>query len=202
LAGLQHHQKQYVQPPHRPPVLVQNLFSRLGFEQLQSIEVWNMLKKTIFALFGLVIAFALVTPPKANAQVRVGIGVGVPYGYAAVAPYAYAYPPCYDDDYGYSNCAYPYYGGVFVGGGYGYGRGGYYRGGGYGYGRGGGYGYGRGGGYGYGRGGGYAHGSGYARGGGGGGYARSSGGGARGGGYARSGGGGARGGGGHGGGRR
>jgi len=67
---------------------------------------------------------------------------------------AVGYPPCYYDYYG---CASPYYGGVFVGGGYGYGRGGYYRGGG------------------YGRGGGYARVSG-------GGYARSGGGGARGGG--------------------
>ena len=39
-----------------------------------------MTKKIVFALFGLVIAFALASPPKASAQVAVGIGVGVPYG--------------------------------------------------------------------------------------------------------------------------
>ena len=37
-----------------------------------------MLKKTIFALFGLVFAMALIIPPKANAQVVVGVSV-VPF---------------------------------------------------------------------------------------------------------------------------
>jgi len=108
-----------------------------------------MMKKTIFALFGLVMVFAMAAPPKASAQVAIGIGLGRPaYGYVVPAPYV-GYPPYYDC--GYYPCAYPY-AGVVVGGGwygrgygYGYGRGYGYRGGGYGY-RGGGYGY-RGGGY-------------------------------------------------------
>jgi hypothetical protein len=69
-----------------------------------------MLKKSILALFGLVFAMALITPPKANAEVVVGVGVGArpaygyvvarprPYVYVAPAPYVayapgYVYPP-------------------------------------------------------------------------------------------------------------
>jgi len=59
-----------------------------------------MLKKTVLALFGLVFAMALITPPKANAQVVVGAGVApfVPrpaYGYVVVQPrpYVYVAPP-------------------------------------------------------------------------------------------------------------
>ena len=69
-----------------------------------------MLKKSVAMLFGLVFAMALITPPKANAQVIVGVGVGArpaygyvvarprPYAYVAPAPYVtygpgYVYPP-------------------------------------------------------------------------------------------------------------
>jgi hypothetical protein len=75
-----------------------------------NIEGWEMLKKSLIALFALVFAMALVTPPKANAAVVVGVGVGVrpgfgvvvaqprPYAYVAPAPYlayapGYVYPP-------------------------------------------------------------------------------------------------------------
>ena len=61
-----------------------------------------MLKKTVLALFGLVFAMALITPPKANAQVVAGVGVApfVPrpsYGYVVVQPrpYVYVAPPPY-----------------------------------------------------------------------------------------------------------
>jgi len=130
-----------------------NFFPWAGFNPLQRIEVWQMMKKTMIALFGLVMVFALAAPPKASAQVAIGIGVA-PYGYVAPAPY---YGCGY---YPYAPCAYPYFGGVGVYGGWGWGGRGYgYRGGGYGY-RGG-YGYSgggrggyasRGGGYGGGRG--------------------------------------------------
>src|SRR6266568_1336284 len=101
---------------------------------LQSIEVMKMMKKTVLALFGLVIAFALVAPPKANAQVAIGIGVGVPrpaYGYVvAPPPYAYAPAPYVAYAPGY---AYPYGYDFYVGRGYGYGYGRYGWHGGYGY---------------------------------------------------------------------
>jgi hypothetical protein len=61
-----------------------------------------MLKKTALALFGLVFAMALITPPKANAQVVAGVGVAPfvprpPYGYVVVQPrpYVYVAPPPY-----------------------------------------------------------------------------------------------------------
>lgn len=58
-----------------------------------------MLKKTVLALFGLVFAMALITPPKASAGVVVGVGVApfVPapaYGYVVQPrPYVYVAPP-------------------------------------------------------------------------------------------------------------
>jgi hypothetical protein len=69
-----------------------------------------MLKKSVAVLFGLVFAMALITPPKANAEVVIGLGVGArpaygyvvarprPYVYVAPAPYVayspgYVYPP-------------------------------------------------------------------------------------------------------------
>ncbi len=69
-----------------------------------------MVKKSVVALFGLLFAMVLITPPKANAAVVVGVGVGArpaygyvvarprPFGYVAPAPYVayapgYAYPP-------------------------------------------------------------------------------------------------------------
>jgi len=109
------------------------LFLARGFSTVQSIEVWHMTKKMIFALFGLVVAFALVTPPTASAQVRVGVGVAVPYGGYVVGCDPYYYPAgCYG--------TYGYWGGPFIGvygGGYGWGGRGFYGRGGYGYGRGG-----------------------------------------------------------------
>ena len=81
-----------------------------------------MTKKTVLALFGLVMIVALAAPPKASAQVSVGIGVGVPYGYVAPVPY-YGYDCGYYPYY--APCVYPY-GGVVIGGGWyggGWGRG-------------------------------------------------------------------------------
>ncbi|MGA3125951.1 MAG: hypothetical protein ABSD13_04495 [Candidatus Korobacteraceae bacterium] len=69
-----------------------------------------MIKKTALALFSLLFALALITPPKANAEVVVGVGVAPrpaygyvvarhrPYAYVAPVPYVaygpgYVYPP-------------------------------------------------------------------------------------------------------------
>jgi hypothetical protein len=105
-----------------------NFPHRRGFYSV-CMEAWEMLKKTVAALFGLVFAMALITPPKANAEVVFGVGVGArpgygyvaarprPYGYVAPAPYV-AYAP----GYVYPPAVYP--GNVVVGVGYGgwYGR--------------------------------------------------------------------------------
>ena len=108
-----------------------------------------MAKKMMLAVLGLVIAFALASPPKASAQVGIGIGIGVPYGGYVYGCDPYYYPAgCYAP-YGYAWGG-PYvgwYGGGYGWGGYGW-RGGYYgRGyyGGYGHGYYGGYGRGYGG---------------------------------------------------------
>ncbi len=85
-----------------------NFPNRLGFYSVH-MEGWKMLKKSLLALFGLVFAMALITPPKANAAVifRVGVGpvvvgnapvVVAPVPYVAPAPYVayepgYVYPP-------------------------------------------------------------------------------------------------------------
>jgi hypothetical protein len=86
-----------------------NFSMSLGFYSV-CMEVSDMLKKSVAALFGLVFAIALITPPKANAEVVVGVGVGVrpgygyvvagprPQIYVATAPYVayapgYVYPP-------------------------------------------------------------------------------------------------------------
>jgi len=52
-----------------------------------------MLKRTISALFGLVFALALITPPKANAAVVVGVGVArrPVYGFVVARPRPYVY---------------------------------------------------------------------------------------------------------------
>jgi len=52
-----------------------------------------MLKKSILALLGLVFAMALITPPKANAEVVIGVGVGArpAYGYVVARPRPYVY---------------------------------------------------------------------------------------------------------------
>jgi hypothetical protein len=87
------------------------------------MEGWKMLKKSLLALFGLVFAMALITPPKANAAVMFRVGVGpvavfapapfvvAPEPYVAPAPYV-AYAP----GYVYPPAVYP--GNVVVGVGY------------------------------------------------------------------------------------
>jgi hypothetical protein len=52
-----------------------------------------MLKKSVAVLFGLVFAMALITPPKANAEVVIKVGVGSPpaYGYVVARPHPYGY---------------------------------------------------------------------------------------------------------------
>ena len=54
-----------------------------------------MLKKSVLALSGLVFAMALITPPKANAEVVIGVGVRAhpAYGYVVARPRAYGYSP-------------------------------------------------------------------------------------------------------------
>jgi hypothetical protein len=78
------------------------------------MEVLEMLKKSLAALFGLVFAMALLTPPKANAEVIVGVGVGARpvYGYVAARPRPYVYVApapyvAYAHGYGYSPYVYP-----------------------------------------------------------------------------------------------
>lgn len=51
-----------------------------------------MTKTMVSALSGLVIALALVVPPKASAQVEIGIGVSVPYGGYVYGCDPYYYP--------------------------------------------------------------------------------------------------------------
>lgn len=54
-----------------------------------------MLKKSLFAVFGLVMALAFVTPEKAHAGVAIGVTVGGPVVVRpAYRPYYYA-PPVY-----------------------------------------------------------------------------------------------------------
>jgi hypothetical protein len=50
-----------------------------------------MLKKAALALFGLVLAFTLIAPPKAEARVHIGVSIGSPepYGVVVVHPAAY-----------------------------------------------------------------------------------------------------------------
>ena len=63
-----------------------------------------MLKKSVLAVFGLLLALAFVNPPKAHAEVAIGVTIGgpiyarpvYPYGYVYVAPRpAYVYPRSY-----------------------------------------------------------------------------------------------------------
>jgi hypothetical protein len=82
-----------------------------------------MLKKSVAALFGLVFAVALITPPKANAEVVIGVGVGArpAYGYVVARPHPYAYVApapyvAYAPGYVYPPVVYP--GNVVVGVGY------------------------------------------------------------------------------------
>lgn len=57
-----------------------------------------MLKKAALALFGLVFAVTLMTPPKAEAQIHIGVRIGSPepYGMVVVQPAPYV---AYDDAY-------------------------------------------------------------------------------------------------------
>ncbi len=75
-----------------------------------------MMKKTIFAMLGLVFVLALASPPKAHAGVVIGVGVGPvfvarpAYGYVAVHPRSYAYAYGYAPVYARSHYVYPPYG--------------------------------------------------------------------------------------------
>jgi hypothetical protein len=57
-----------------------------------------MFKKIALALFGLVIAITLISPPKATAQIRFGVRIGSPepYGTVVVQPAPYV---VYDEPY-------------------------------------------------------------------------------------------------------
>jgi hypothetical protein len=57
-----------------------------------------MLKKVSLALFGLVLAFTMMTPTKAEARVRIGVSIGSPepYGVVVVQPAPYV---AYDEPY-------------------------------------------------------------------------------------------------------
>ena len=58
-----------------------------------------MLKKSFLAVFGLLLALAFVSPPKARAEVAIGVTIGGPvyarpaysYGYVYLAPRPYVY---------------------------------------------------------------------------------------------------------------
>jgi hypothetical protein len=52
-----------------------------------------MVKKNLFAAFGLAIALAFVTPPKAHAQVSFGVTIGGPVYVRPVRPYPFVYAP-------------------------------------------------------------------------------------------------------------
>ena len=50
-----------------------------------------MLKKALFAVFGMALAVAMVTPEKAQAGVAIGVTVGGPVVVRPAYPYPYAY---------------------------------------------------------------------------------------------------------------
>ena len=65
-----------------------------------------MFKKSLFGIFGLLLALTMVNPPKAHAGVAIGVTIGgpvyarpvypYPYGYVAPVPRpVYVYPPPY-----------------------------------------------------------------------------------------------------------
>ena len=61
-----------------------------------------MLKKTLFAVFGLAMVLAFATPEKAHAGVAIGVTVGGPvYVRPAYRPYVYAPPVVYPRPYFY-----------------------------------------------------------------------------------------------------
>jgi hypothetical protein len=49
-----------------------------------------MLKKSLFAVFGLAVALGFANPPKAHAGVAIGVTVGAPVYARPVYPYPYA----------------------------------------------------------------------------------------------------------------
>lgn len=80
-----------------------------------------MLKKLLIALFGLVLAVALIAPPKANAAVVIGVGARPAYGYVVARPHSYPYVApapyvAYAPGYVYPPAVYP--GNVVIGMGY------------------------------------------------------------------------------------
>jgi hypothetical protein len=58
------------------------------------MEVQSMLKKLVFAVFGLLIFVGLASPPKADAQVGIGVQIGTP---------AVVYQSGYHEGYYYDN---------------------------------------------------------------------------------------------------
>jgi hypothetical protein len=50
-----------------------------------------MLRKSLFAVFGLLLALAFVNPPKAHAGVAIGVTIGGPVYARPIYPYGYAY---------------------------------------------------------------------------------------------------------------
>jgi hypothetical protein len=65
-----------------------------------------MLKKTLFAVFGLAVALAFATPEKAHAGVVIGVTVGGPvYVRPAYRPYVYLPPVVYPRPYVYGGPA-------------------------------------------------------------------------------------------------
>ena len=70
------------------------LFSLRRVYDYQGSEVL-MFKKSLFAVFGLAMALAFVTPERAHAGVAIGVTVGGPVGVRPAYPYGSIYPPAY-----------------------------------------------------------------------------------------------------------
>jgi hypothetical protein len=66
------------------------------------MEVQSMLKKMVFAVFGLLIVVGLASPPKADAQVAFGVQIGAP---AVVFQSGYHEGYYYDNGYRYQRDA-------------------------------------------------------------------------------------------------
>ena len=60
-----------------------------------------MLKQLTLALFSLVVAAALIAPPKATAQVHLGVRIGAPIVVVQPDVYEYGYHDGYYYDHGY-----------------------------------------------------------------------------------------------------
>ena len=66
-----------------------------------------MLKNSFLAVFGLLLALAFMTPPKADAQVAIGVTIGGPVYARPIYPYGYGYVrPVYPRPYIYAGPAY------------------------------------------------------------------------------------------------